>query len=650
MLALLRKIATGIVVKLLLVLLIASFALWGVSDVFTKPKAPEPMIKVGSESISADEFSTMYAQSREQMKRSTGGKTLPNETLIRMGLPQQVLDGMVNELLLRQEAAAHGMRVSDAEIVRQTHQNPAFFNAEGRFDRQILRQVLQTLNMSEAKYAEEMRKSEAQRMFGNSLLGLTIVHPALTQSMYLLRQEGRDVDIWVFNQDRVAAPKAPDEKTLAAFYDTVKDEYKTSEMRTVSMVVFDPATVEKTPVTDEQIADEYARNQKNFTQAETRDVEQLIFKEKEDARAAHAILTKGTKWEEVAASAKGVRGQKAQKISSVLKDKALPGTGEAVFSTDVGQFSEAVESPLGWHIFRVETINQPRLRPLEEVKDAIRKTLEANAVHDVMDKQLGLLEDALANGSTLEDAAQVAQVEVKKLPAFDTAGLDLNNKMVAELPTVYGLLDRLFALNKGDTTSALNTEDGKTVVIGITDIALPRHRTLDEVRATITGRWQKEEKARIAQEKAQQIASQDGNVGLEARAAGAFNIPLKDVRRITNVQLRNPADNSTLPMPKEMQDAIFSLRPGQSTKAFLLDTGDAAFAVLNTIRPAPVRMTDKEKSQEAYMATVQAISNEVSADYYNLYINYLKKKFPVKIDQKQYLTIVNPSAVAQTEE
>ena len=645
MMTLMRKLATGFVVKILMLVLVASFALWGVHDVFNGNNRRPPLLTVGKMTVSADEFQSVYDKNREQLKQSAGGHSVPNETMIRLGIPEQVIETLVNDRLIRQEALSMGLRVSDSEVLHQTQQNPAFQDKQGRFDRSVFQQVLASVRLNEAAYIEEMRASEAMRLFGDALLGQAVLHPSLAQVMHLLRLEGRDAAVWVFNQDTIKSNPKPTDADLQAFYDAHKKEYQTTEMRTVGVVRFDPKKVEAAKISDEAVAESYAQNKARFTTPETRDVDQLLYEDEAAAKAAAEALKAGDAWEKVSATA---ISKKSQHIEAILKARALPGTGEAIFTTKEGAISAPVQSSLGWHLFRVSKIHPESTKSLEAVKDEIRKQLTADAAQDELDRQIGQLEDALANGATLSDAAKAAGVPMQTVGPFDNAGMKADDTRAKDLPLVSGLLDKIGALKVNDTTSALTTEDGSSVVVGVLNIQAPREKPMAEIRPQLVSRWTKEHKAKQMQEVADKIAAQKGDVGLEARAEGASRVQMQDLRRASKAQLRD-ASNQLVPVPKEMVDALFSLRPGEHTKTFELESGDVAFAVLEAIHAAPTRVSDQKGAQAAYMGTLRAISNEVASDYYALYLRYLKTKYPVKLDQAQLTEIINPRPKADVE-
>jgi peptidyl-prolyl cis-trans isomerase D len=100
MLDTMRASAGGFAAKILLAFLVLSFAIWGVGDMVRHPGRNIAVAKVGGHKISVETFQNELQKQSEKLKNALGGKFSP-EMLKSIGLPQQVLQGLVNDELLR---------------------------------------------------------------------------------------------------------------------------------------------------------------------------------------------------------------------------------------------------------------------------------------------------------------------------------------------------------------------------------------------------------------------------------------------------------------------------------------------------------------------------------------------------------------------
>ncbi len=82
----------------------------------------------------------------------------------------------------------------------------------------------------------------------------------------------------------------------------------------------------------------------------------------------------------VARSSKSGNGKLAGQVKGKL-DGAL---GEAAFSAAKGELSQPVKTEFGYYVFTVTKISEPRGRSLQDTRDTIRKTLEAERDRDAV--------------------------------------------------------------------------------------------------------------------------------------------------------------------------------------------------------------------------------------------------------------------------
>ena len=107
MLNVLRQKAGSWVVKVLLLLLVVSFAIWGIGDVFFGGVQNPTVAKVGGSEISAGELSEAFNRSLNDLQRRLGS-SIDREQAIRLGLMQQSLQEPDRAPPGRPRGARHG--------------------------------------------------------------------------------------------------------------------------------------------------------------------------------------------------------------------------------------------------------------------------------------------------------------------------------------------------------------------------------------------------------------------------------------------------------------------------------------------------------------------------------------------------------------
>ncbi len=117
MLQSLRKHASGFVAKLLMALLIVSFGIWGIADVF-RGFGSQTLATIGSTELTVPEFRQLYQERLQQISQQIKRGVAPDQARA-LGIPDQLLSEQLSEAALddratRLEARAFGRRVGEA--------------------------------------------------------------------------------------------------------------------------------------------------------------------------------------------------------------------------------------------------------------------------------------------------------------------------------------------------------------------------------------------------------------------------------------------------------------------------------------------------------------------------------------------------------
>src|SRR5262245_18099000 len=118
----LRQYATGWVAQLLLGILVLSFSVWGVSDIFTGFRSNE-IARVGSTDITAVEFQRNYDTAVRGMSQRVGKALTPDEAQ-QLGIPQQVIAQLVSAATLDNNASGMGLGLSNDMLSQKILNDP----------------------------------------------------------------------------------------------------------------------------------------------------------------------------------------------------------------------------------------------------------------------------------------------------------------------------------------------------------------------------------------------------------------------------------------------------------------------------------------------------------------------------------------------
>ena len=113
-----------IIMAVVMGVLIVSFGVWGIADIF-KGFGQSTLAKVGGTEISAEQFRQIYTDKLQQIGRQFG-RPLTSEQARAFGLDRQVLQQTIAEAALDEEARRMGLGQSDAEVMRSIFSDPNF--------------------------------------------------------------------------------------------------------------------------------------------------------------------------------------------------------------------------------------------------------------------------------------------------------------------------------------------------------------------------------------------------------------------------------------------------------------------------------------------------------------------------------------------
>src|SRR5215475_7598676 len=161
----LGKAVMGVVMGLLIV----SFAIWGIGDIF-RGFGRSSLAKIGHTEIGIEQFRQIYNDRLQQLGRQIGRPISPDQARA-LGFDRQLLGQLVAETALDERARQLGLGLSDAEIARLITEDPMFRGFTGQFDRGRFEQIIRQAGFTEARYVAEQRRVSLRRQLAETISG-----------------------------------------------------------------------------------------------------------------------------------------------------------------------------------------------------------------------------------------------------------------------------------------------------------------------------------------------------------------------------------------------------------------------------------------------------------------------------------------------
>lgn len=632
MLAGMRKSASGFLAKLLLAALMASFALWGIGDMFRGGGATA-LATIGDESITEEE----YRFALERLQRSFG-ENYSQELFQELGLYEQLLSRLINQSLFRQEARAIGLRFPREQLAEEIRKNPNFKSESGQFDKSLFALTLRNNRLSEAQYLSRIAEELSVRLLEASIADNVDPPRALLEHFYRLSEERRDVSLILISPKQIGPIDNPDETTLQRYFEQVANLYVAPEYRQISYIALTSDDILNHLGTDDAALKAYYEAEKErFTTPEKRRVEQLLFANEANARAVYEKLQSGVSFEK-AATDPSVQNSHSLDLGIVARsDTSLTDTDAVVFSLAENAYSEPVKSPFGWHIFHVTAIIPEEIRPYEEVQDEVKAQYKNSALEQETQQLSNRIEDAVAGGASLASLAEEYKVALHHLGPVTISGLDDQGNQAAADGIEKAALTEGFTLEEGRISSLRLSENGVYFLVYADTILPERKKGLPEVQGAVTAAWKEKERTRLLQKMAADLADQLRSEGeSHAETLKKNNIKLTAFSDLTRFNTKVPLNGKPLELTEGFLTELFRQPEKATTDPYPLPSGEYAIGLIEKIKPVTDINYDDKETAEAISLLKQRIASVYKQELLEEYIGYLRTKYPVSINRERF--------------
>lgn len=514
-----RKAAKSWVAKLLIGMLAVSFGVWGIADVFKFGSATD-LAKVGGEEITADSYGRAFQNRLRELSQQTGKGITPEEARA-YGIDKGVLNFLIQGAALDNEAKSLKLGVSDTFLAQDLMKNATFQDASGKFSADRFKQLLVQNNMSESMFFASERQRMLREALTQTAAGNLPVSAGLLEAQYRFDNEQRDARYFIVTTaDSEVAPPTDDE--IKKEYEAHPEAYTAPEYRSIAIMKAEPADIaSKITLTDQDLADGYAKYKDEFFTPEKRTVLQITFPSEADAQAAKAKLAGGQDFLALAKE-RGFTEADATFADKTKADFIDPAIADAAFSLPEGSISDPIKGTLSTALLKVVKVTPEHQATLDEVKPQLSDRLKLEQAAEQIQSTYDAVEDARAAQTSFEDIAAKAGIPFQLIPATDAQGKDKAGKDL-DIPHMADVLQAAWSSDVGVENDAISLDNGYVwyEVREVVPAALrPFDQVKDQARAAVIAEKVKamsEDKAKKLVERARTGAKLD-DLAAESKA------------------------------------------------------------------------------------------------------------------------------------
>jgi peptidyl-prolyl cis-trans isomerase D len=512
-----------IVMATVMGVLIVSFAVWGIADIF-KGFGQSSLAKVGKVEISTDQFRQIYTEKLQQLGRSFG-RPLTSEQARAFGLDRQVLRQTIAEAALDEDARRMGLAQSQEETMRLIYNDPNFAGLGGKFDPQRFQATIRQFGYTEQRYLNEQRRVGLRRQIAGTVSAGLEPPKVLIDALTRFQNEQRSMEFVKLDAAQAGTIDPPSPEALAAYFEDRKTQFRAPEYRKLSFVAISPEELGKwIEVSDEDAKKVFEQRRERFGTPEKREVSQMFFPNESEAQAARGRITSGTSFDDVA---KERNLNLADVDLGMIAKSAIidPAIADAAFSLASGEVSQPVQGRFGIALVKVGKV-EPGVTPtFESVAAQIKKEISTERARAKVNEIQNKMEDERSGGANLVEAAQKLGLTPVTIEAVDRSGRTPDGQPVANIPRGLDVVSQAFNSDVGVDNEPIQFAGGYVWydVLGITP---SRERTLDEVRGQVEAKWREEQISSKLRAKATEMVQkleQGGTLAEVATSAGAVD-------------------------------------------------------------------------------------------------------------------------------
>lgn len=422
---------------LLLVLIVPSFALIGVSGYSSYVSGDHDLVKVGKSAVTMQEFERARANQLRQMQQSSPGGFDPavlDNPVVRGAL----LESLIDYRVLATTAAAERFSVSDT-VLRQSIASMPQLQENGQFSAELYNQTLAAVGMSTRDFEQSQRFELALgRVLGP--VGLTARIPApVVSHLENALTDARTVRLQLYEAENHLDSVSVSDSDIQAWYEEHKQDFEIPQQVSVQYLLLDEAAAMANlpELTDSDLQSYYDQNKARFTRKARINLSHIQIDMPADADQREQVLQQASKLAAQAASSPESFAELAREHSQdagsarsggelgwVTQGTWPPALDQAIFALEQGQVSDVVEGVGSYHIFLVHDLQPEQVQSLDEVRETIageiRHQMGAERFADMATRLTGLVYD---QPESLEPAAMALGVELKSAQGITRDGL-----------------------------------------------------------------------------------------------------------------------------------------------------------------------------------------------------------------------------------
>lgn len=485
-----RDKSQGMIVKVIIGVVIVTFALFGVEALVQSFTSTDTVAEVDGKEITRMQLLQASETQRRQLISMMGGQIDP-AMLEENALQRRALDELIQRAVLMNQAQSLNLGVSDAQVDAYLLQAEQF-QTDGQFDQSKYLNFIRSLGFTPLAFKERIKQDVLIQQTRNALAGSEFVLPSQVDHIVALQNQKRSYDYIRYSlADKTEQVNVTDEE-LRAYYQENQASFVAPEQVKLDYVVVSVADIQdKVDVTEAELNDAYQARVASF-QGEERAASHILVdtesRSDEEAQARikeiQAKLAEGQSFTELAAEYSDDLGSKDNggDLGYVSRGIMVGDFEDTLFAMqEVGQVDE-VQTEFGYHLIQLNDISETEAPTLDEMRNELMDELVAQKAKDELLSEHENITD-LAYAS--DDLSAIAKAYGVAILTTDYFGRNGGADEISSAPAVISAAYSPTVLEDGHNSDLIELSDEEVVVVHVNDHKPAAQQTFEEAKEAI---------------------------------------------------------------------------------------------------------------------------------------------------------------------
>ncbi|MEQ9396858.1 SurA N-terminal domain-containing protein [Haliea sp.] len=549
-----RKSTQGTAAKVVIGLIVISFALFGIESILLGGGG-NSVAEVNGESVTPLELQQAVDTQRRQLMAMMGNDLDP-ELLDEQRLGARALEGIINRKLLMQSARALDLTVSEAElgaVIGGMEQ----FQIDGQFSPEMYRSLLASAGYTPGTFKQALQDDLVLNQLRSGLAGSDFATSAEMALNARILAEQRDIRYLTIPLEPFLGISEPDSAEIEAWYQANEERFMTPESVVLDYVEL---TLEdfREPVAERDLEEEYRIELGSYQYQTENRVAHILLQQasgesdSEFAGRVEAVQAALDAGEEFAA----VAAERSDDIGSAgnggdlgfSAGDAFPEEMEAAIAElDVNTISEPVVTEAGTHFLLVTERREADPPSLAEMRPQLEARLQDRDARVALLLAVEQLRDLAFTASNLSRPAEELGLEVKR------SGPVTRDQQAGPLaaPAILRAAFSEDVLELGHNSEVVELSDDRFVAVHLHQHNKPELQPLKAVREEIV--------AALTRERAQEALERAAETAVAALASGEDTVEAIAQREGYEWQVEIGARRDNRTVPGAVLERAFSL-------------------------------------------------------------------------------------------